>query len=212
MSDETRETGADPQTGAKHHPRRLHPSDMYGICRKSRGETGQQAWIVRLSRGGRSFQSTFADSSYGGRNQALHVARAWRDAVLEVVPPLTRAEMRQVQRRKAPGEHVSEITGVTYAKETPGRAAAWIARIELPAEAIPGRPTKGDRRPRRSIVRSFSVARLGYAAAKRAAEDARLDMLNALQDGSDPALRSNAAQILHRRLGKKAKKSSDEER
>lgn len=154
MSDETREAGADPQTNAKPHPRRLHPSDMYGICRKSRGETGQQAWIVRLSRGGKFFQSTFADSSFGGRAQALHVARAWRDAVLEVVPPLTRAEMRQVQRRKAPGDHVSEITGVTYAKETPGRAAAWIARIELPAEAIPGRPTKGDRRPRRSNVRA----------------------------------------------------------
>ncbi len=207
MSDETRETGADPQTGAKHHPRRLHPSDMYGICRKSRGETGQQAWIVRLSRGGRSFQSTFADSSFGGRAQALHVARAYRDAVLEVVPPLTRAEMRQVQRRKAPGEHTSEITGVTYAKETHGRAAAWIARIELPADNIPGRPTKGAKRPRRSIVRSFSVAKHGYTAAKAAAEEARLDMLNALQDGNDPALRSHAVEILHRRLGRKVEKA-----
>ena len=205
-SDTDNNAGADPQTNAKPHPRRLHPSDMYGICRKSRGETGQQAWIVRLSRGGKFFQSTFADSSFGGRAQALHVARAWRDAVLEVVPPLTRAEMRQVQRRKAPGEHVSEITGVTYAKETPGRAAAWIARIELPAEAIPGRPTKGDRRPRRSIVRSFSVAKQGYTAAKAAAEEARLDMLNALQDGNDPALRSQAAEILHRRLGRRAEK------
>ena len=111
--------------------------------------------------------------------------------------------MRQVQRRKAPGEHVSEITGVTYAKETPGRAAAWIARIELPAEAIPGRPTKGDRRPRRSIVRSFSVASLVYAASKRAAEDARLDMLNALQNGNDPALRSDAALFLLCLFGKK---------
>ena len=109
--------------------------------------------------------------------------------MLEVVLPLTRAGMRQVQRRKAPGDHVSEITGVTYAKE------------------LPGRPTKGDRRPRRSIVRSFSVARHGYDAAKAAAEDARLDMLNALQDGSDPALRSNAAQILHRRLGRKVEKA-----
>ncbi|MFV0334297.1 MAG: hypothetical protein ACK5JR_09550 [Tropicimonas sp.] len=176
---------------------------MYAICRKAADGAGQQAWIVRLSRGGRSFQTTFSDSTYGGRSQALHVARAWRDAVLEVVPPLTRAEMRQVRRRKAQGEHVSEIAGVTWAKGSPGRSAAWIARIELPAEALPDRPAKGAKRPRRTLTRRFSIARMGYEAAKQAAEDARLDMLAALQDGDEPALRSKAADMLHRRLGRK---------
>ncbi|MDB6182223.1 hypothetical protein, partial [Paracoccus fistulariae] len=37
------------------------------------------------------------------------------------------------------------------------RSAAWIARIELPAEDIPGRPRKGTKRPRRSITRRFSI-------------------------------------------------------
>lgn len=201
------ETGDD-KTRLPFRPRRLHPSDMYGIFRKSRGDEGQQAWIVNFSRGGKSFQTTFSDSSYGGESQALHVARAYRDAVLEVVPPLTKAEMRQVQRRKATGEHVSEITGVTYAGESKGRSAAWIARIELPAEDVPGRPARGAKRARRSIVRRFSIARLGYDAAKEAAEEARLDMLAALQDGGDPALRSQAAEILHRRLWPKGERAA----
>ncbi|MFV0475623.1 MAG: hypothetical protein ACK5MQ_15660 [Pikeienuella sp.] len=204
MSGDAGETDAAKARGPA-RPRRLHPSDMYGIFRKSQRDDGQQAWVVNLSRGGRTFQTSFSDSSYGGRSQALHVARAYRDAVLEVVPPLTKAEMRQVQRRKAVGEHVSEVTGVTYARATRGRSAAWIARIELPAADIPGRPAKGDKRPRRAVTRRFSVARMGYDAARAAAEEARLDMLKALQDGDDPALRSQAAEILHRRLGRKEK-------
>jgi len=178
-------------------------SDMYAITRKSPDAQGQQAWVVRLSRGGRMIQTTFSDRTYGSRAASLYVARAYRDAVLEIVPPLTRAEMRQVTRRKAETEHTSQITGVTYAKATKGRSAAWVARIELPADDIPGRPQTGDKRPRRSKTRRFSIARLGYDAAKAAAEDARLDMLAKLQDANAPALRSKAAQRLHRRLGGK---------
>ncbi|MFV0492605.1 MAG: hypothetical protein ACK5M4_12380 [Pseudorhodobacter sp.] len=200
-----------PEDHRKSRPRKPHPSDRYGIFRKSQDQEGQQAWIVNLSRGGRTIQASFADSTYGGRPQALHVARAYRDAVLEVVPPLTRAEMRQVQRRKVEGEHVSEITGVTYAGPTRGRSAAWIARIELPAEDISGRPAKGARRPRRTITRRFSIARMGYDAARKAAEETRLDMLETLQDGDDPALRSKAAEILHKRLGQKGGKPRHED-
>ncbi|MFP7675623.1 hypothetical protein ACG74X_19985 [Marivita sp. S0852] len=148
-------------------------------------------------------QTTFSDSTYGGCAASLYVARAYRDAVLEIVPPLTRAELRQVSRKKAKGEHFSEITGVSYAKATNGRSAAWIARIELPADDIKGRPATGDKRPRRSRTRRFSIARMGYDAAKAAAEEARLDMLADLQDADAPALRSKAAERLHKRLGKR---------
>ncbi|MFV0335924.1 MAG: hypothetical protein ACK5JR_17850 [Tropicimonas sp.] len=44
--------------------RRHHQSDMYAICRKAADGAGQQAWIVRLSRGGRSFQTTFSGSCH----------------------------------------------------------------------------------------------------------------------------------------------------
>ncbi|MEO0913255.1 MAG: hypothetical protein AAFY59_09735, partial [Pseudomonadota bacterium] len=96
MTDERDDTAPPARQRRRGH----HPSDMYGIFRKSPGPGGQQAWAVRLSRGGRTIQSTFSDSTYGGRAAALYVARAYRDAVLEIVPPLTRVEMRQIQRRK----------------------------------------------------------------------------------------------------------------
>ncbi|MFS4439585.1 hypothetical protein ACMA5I_15360 [Paracoccaceae bacterium GXU_MW_L88] len=178
------------------------PSDRYGISRKSARGVDGKAWIVKLSRGGRMIQASFTDGTYGGREVALYVARAYRDAVLEVIPPLTKAEMRQVQRRKAEGSHSSEITGVHYAKPSKGRSAAWVARIELPAEEG---TTSTAKRQRRAITRRFSVARLGYDAAKAAAEEARLEMLDALQDGQDPALRSGAAQRLHKRLSERPK-------
>ncbi|MDB6183298.1 hypothetical protein, partial [Paracoccus fistulariae] len=157
MADDNNEAGSTGKLAPKPPSRRGHPSDMYGISRKSPDATGQQAWTVRLSRGGRMIQTSFSDSTYGGPAQSLFVARAYRDAVLEIVPPLTRTEMRQVTRKKAPSEHRSEITGVHYAKATRNRSAAWIARIELPAEDIPGRPRKGTKRPRRSITRRFSI-------------------------------------------------------
>ncbi|MFS4439568.1 hypothetical protein ACMA5I_15275 [Paracoccaceae bacterium GXU_MW_L88] len=201
MSDKTPEKPQDsePSPASKSRRRSPLPSDRYGISRKSSGGVDGKAWLVQLSRGGRMIQASFADTTYGGHEAALYVARAYRDAVLEVIPPLTKAEMRQVQRKKPQGPHSSEMTGVHYAKPSKGRSAAWVARIELPVEEGAASTAK---RQRRAITRRFSVARLGYDAAKAAAEEARLEMLDALQDGQDPALRSGAAQRLHKRLGK----------
>jgi hypothetical protein len=92
---------------------RLHrPSDVYGIARKSLDGAGQQAWLVQLSRAGRIVRMTFCDAVYGGRSASIYVARAFRDAVLEIVPPLTKAELRQVNRKKAQSAGVSAMTGV----------------------------------------------------------------------------------------------------
>lgn len=184
-------------------------TDMYGISRKSADrDTGQQGWIVHLSRGGRMIQTSFSDSTYGSEAASLYVARAYRDAVLEIVPPLTRVEMRQIQRKTAGStapDDAPRMAGVTYTKAGPGRSARWTARIELPADDDhPTLPAKGAKRARRSVTRSFSVGKLGYDAAKAAAEEARLDMLANLQDGDDPALMTQAAQRLHKRLGRKA--------
>lgn len=100
MADDNDEAGSTGKLAPKPPSRRDHPRDMYGISRKSPDATGQQAWTVRLSRGGRMIQISFSDSTYGGTAGALFVARAYRHAVLEIVPPLTRSEMRHVTRKK----------------------------------------------------------------------------------------------------------------
>lgn len=177
-----------------------HDSDMYAIFRKSPDGAGQQAWLVHLSRGGRMIQSTFSDSTYGGREAALFVARAFRDAVLQVIPPLTHRDMRMLKRktrRDPPGDHPrSEIAGVHYAAASGPRHGRWIARIEIRDAS---RPTG-----RRAITRSFSVAEHGFDAAREAAEAERIRMVMAVENGEDPALRNPAATRLHRRLAKGA--------
>ncbi|WP_299968428.1 hypothetical protein [uncultured Roseobacter sp.] len=182
-----------------------HDSDMYAIFRKAKPGEDQQAWTVNLSRGGRSFQMTFSDATYGSEAASLFVARACRDAVLEVVPPLTHHDMRMLKRRTKrgqPGDHPhSDVTGVHYARATRNRPGRWIARIEIKDAT---RPTG-----RRTITRSFSEAELGNDAAREAAEAARLQMVLAVEHGDDPALRSPAAKRLHKRLVRNPGASED---
>ena len=92
------------------------------------------------------------------------------------------------------------MAGVYYAPPTQGRPARWLACIEI---ADPARPSG-----RRKISRTFSTATLGPDGARDAAEAERLEMLMAVENGDDPALRSPAAERLHRRLGT----NTDEER
>ena len=198
----------------------------YAITRLTRERHGKAGWQVALIRGGRLVQSSFYDRVYGGREASLHVARAFRDAVIEVMPPLSRRDMRRIVRRnRSPG---SGVTGVSFQAATDTRAACWVARIELPGE--PGRrrrtrtpggddaaagptgeregtaPAPGSAHPerkrpaRRKRVRYFSVDRLGYEEARRCAEAERERMLAVLEDGDLPALRSARAAELHETL------------
>ena len=201
----------------------------YALTRLTRERHGKAGWQVALIRRGRLVQSSFYDRVYGGRAASLHVARAFRDAVLEVMPPLSRRDMRRIVRRnRSPG---SGVTGVSFQAATDTRAACWVARIELPGE--PGRrrrtrtpggddapaevaeegkakegtaPAPGSAHPerkrpaRRKRVRYFSVDRLGYEEARRQAEAERERMLAVLEDGDLPALRSARAAELHETL------------
>lgn len=177
---------------------------MYAIFRKSPADSArQQAWIVNLTRGGRPIQSSF--SVYGGEAAALFVARAHRDAVLEVVPPLSNRDMRMLKRRdnrSQRGNHPrSEIAGVHHTAATKGRAAFWTARIEIKDDTIPS--------GRRSIARTFSTAKYGDDGARIMAEDERMRMVMAVENGQDPALRSPAAKRLHERLGQNLNTNAD---
>lgn len=42
---------------------------MYAINRVDADCNGQNAWLVHFSRGGKTFQMTFSDGTYGGNEQ-----------------------------------------------------------------------------------------------------------------------------------------------
>ena len=177
------------QASAKPRSKSFHSTDMYAIFRVERPIHGQDAWLVNLSRGARPIRKSFSDDTYGGKEPALFVARAYRDAVLKIVPPLTHRDMRMRVRKNRPD---GSMTGVHFKPASGSRPAYWISRIEVEA---PGHSTA--KRNRRCLTRHFSVARYGDAEAKRMAEDERIRMVMAVDNGEDPALRSPAGLALH---------------
>ncbi|MDQ0458479.1 AP2/ERF family transcription factor [Rhizobium paknamense] len=176
---------------------RFHDEAMYAIHRLDVDRHKQNAWMVNLSRGGRPIRMTFSDSTYGGKDQALEVAQAYRDAVLRVVPPLTHKDMRMLVRKNRP--EGSAIPGVYY-QEARGvrKSGSWIARIEMPLDN--SKPVIPGKRRRKALTRTFSVDKYGYEEAQRLAEEERIRMVLAVENGEDPALRSPQALTLHEKL------------
>ncbi len=175
----------------------FHDDAMYAINRVEADRHGQNAWLVNFSRGGRTFQMTFSDGTYGGNEQALTVAKAYRDAVLSVVPPLTKKDMRmQVRKNRSEG---SNLPGVYYVQ--PGnhfKDGAWIARIEVQVEENGN--ASATKRRRKAISRTFNIGKYGHDEARRLAEEERIRMVLAVENVDEPALRSPDALALHRKL------------
>ncbi|MBB4010109.1 AP2/ERF family transcription factor [Allorhizobium taibaishanense] len=175
----------------------FHDEAMYAIHRLDIGKHKQDAWMVNMSRGGKSIHMTFSDSTYGGKEQALEVAQAYRDAVVRVVPPLTNKDMRMLMRKNR--SEGSEVPGVYYKEPDERRqSGAWIARIELPVDEK--KPNTGGKRQRKSLTRTFNVSKYGQDEARRMAEEERIRMVLAVENGEDPALRSPQARTLHDKL------------
>ncbi len=159
----------------------------YGISRVV-GPTGRAIWHVGVIRAALHVQAGFPDLTYGGEAPALAVARAWRDAVMAAVPPLTNIELRQVVRARRPG------TPGVY--RDAGRQA-WRAVVTLPGP--------------RSVARYFKVAVHGKEGARALAEAERLHMLDELRNGRDPALRSPVARDAAKRDFRRGRKPASTE-
>lgn len=102
----------------------------------------------------------------------------------------------QVRRNRSDG---SSLPGVYYNK--PGehsKDVAWIARNELPVED--GGRDSTAKRHRRALTRTFNVGKYGYDKARRLAEEERIRMVLAVENGEEPALRSSDALAPHREL------------
>lgn len=64
------------------------------------GPDGGTGWNVNLRRGQQSFRKRFADSKHGGEEGALAAARAWRDELDRLHPPMTKQQV--AAKRKPP--------------------------------------------------------------------------------------------------------------
>ena len=195
------------------HRLRREPSGRASPVRRS--SDGGYGWCATLRRRGRVIEMAFWDSTYGGRDAALFVARAYRDAVATVVPATSRRERRERPRGEArmpepdevgacaragngaspsetaPPPELPRVAGVSYQPPVrPGHAAYWVAQTEVASRSSPS--------GRKRRAKYFNVAKLGHAEAHARAVAARAAMLDALEDGDEPLLLAPEARRLHR--------------
>ena len=102
----------------------------------------------------------------------------------------------QVRKNRSEG---SNLPGVYYVQ--PGKHykdGAWIARIEVKVEDQGN--ASATKRRRKAISRTFNIGKYGHDEARRLAEEERICMVLAVDNGDEPALRSPGAIALHRKL------------
>ena len=190
-----------------------------------RSSDGGYGWCATLRRRGRVIEMAFWDTTYGGRDAALFVARAYRDAVATVVPATSRRERRERPRGEArmpePGEvAASRASGAGSlggdAADGSGSPSDTALPPDLPRVAgvsyqPPVRPghaaywvaqtevaSRSSPSGRRRRAKYFNVAKLGHAEAHARAVAARAAMLDTLEDGDEPLLLAPEARRLHR--------------
>lgn len=105
-------------------------TDNYGIYReKPKKRTHDGGWRVCIQRRSRVIWRHFKDSVYGSSEAALEQARAYRDAVVEVLPPMTNRE-HAVQLRR---NNKTGVAGVYRGMS--GSGPYWQAHIHVEAGA-----------------------------------------------------------------------------
>ncbi len=130
-----------------------------------RSNHGYGAWQVNISRQGFKTARHFGVTRHGGKQAALRAAQAWRDAVLEQLPPMTTRLLHTVVRSNS---H-SGIPGVRrqVRSDTDNKSVRWVASLA----------TQGQTREK-----GFSVMRFGEDGARQLAIEARRQFL--LETGS----------------------------
>ncbi len=94
----------------------------YGITRCFNRD-GIPSWRVSLGRRRHMIYRTFYDSIYGGCDEALAMARNYRDAALKIVPPNTNLDMTTIPRIT----NTSGTAGVCPIRNKKGDVTGWEA-------------------------------------------------------------------------------------
>lgn len=128
-----------------HSPLTKHDADSYGLNREEANERRGAGWWVSLRRRGHKIIRLFKDSIYGSDDEAYHQARAFRDAIIEAIPPATNQEQAVLLRKN----NKSGISGVRRVETREGDV--WQATLMT---------NEGQKKE------SFSVSKFGEEAAK----------------------------------------------
>lgn len=132
--------------------------DMYGI------EPTQGGVDVSLMRQGVRHYAHFAAKRWGGEAEALRQAQAWRDAIVQSIPP-TERRARAVKLRSS---NQTGIAGVSVVLSRDGNALGWKAHTYIA--------------PGRRLQTFFSIKRYGELARSLAitARHAQLELMEGL--------------------------------
>lgn len=142
-----------------HSPGTKHDADNYGLKREDANERRGAGWWVSLRRRGHRIVRLFKDSVYGCDEATYKAARAYRDAIIEAIPPATNHEQAVLLRKT----NKSGISGVRRVETRDGDV--WETTLMT---------NDGQKRE------SFSVAKFGELAAKSMAIAQRRKWLAAL--------------------------------
>ncbi|MES5097858.1 hypothetical protein ABUK73_06480 [Agrobacterium sp. BA1120] len=148
------------KTGRKaHSPLTKHDAGKYGLKREEANERRGAGWWVSLRRRGHKIVRLFKDSIYGSDAAAYAQARAFRDAVIAAIPPVTNHEQAVLLRKN----NQSGISGVRRIDTRDGDL--WQATLMT---------NEGQKRE------NFSVSKFGEQAAKSMAIAQRRNWLKDL--------------------------------
>jgi hypothetical protein len=147
------------------------PEEWYCISRHN-VRAGKKGLFVNVARHGCTARKYFSVSDYASEDKALEAAQAWRDAVLALVPPMTRMQLRSQPRKN----NTSGTPGVYRARKSSGYY--WVARV---AQA------------RKSKSIAFSIKTHGEKKAKELAIAARERFLLELDDSFHVTTQSSEA-------------------
>ena len=144
--------------------------EHYGLSRIDDEGHCSHAWRVSLRRRGQMYVKNFTDKKYGGKDEALVAASAFRDSIIATHQPITR---REICARKR-SNNKSGITGVcSYAKRYTLRDGTvrenWYWEGNWPNQ-------QGE-----AISESFSVKKYGNDLARSMAIRARQRGLDAIE-------------------------------
>lgn len=142
-----------------HSPTTKHDAEGYGLHREGANERRGAGWWVSLRRRGHKIVRLFKDSVYGSEEATYSAARAYRDAIIEAIPPATNHEQAVLLRKN----NKSGISGVRRVETRDGDV--WQAMLTT----------------NESIKReNFSVSKFGEETAKSMAIAQRRKWLAAL--------------------------------
>jgi len=85
-------------------------------------------WEVRVTRRGRIIYRSFFDNAFGGRDESLNEAKAYRDAVMNLFPPLTNREIAETKTDR----NNSGMPGIL--RTMFGKQPVWKAYLRGPEE------------------------------------------------------------------------------